>query len=160
MRDSSSSDLRSGECVSGGTRDKFFVYTVPSKKSVASVRLKVAQACHRETLRWEFEDLLKRINRILTGWANYFRHGVSKKIFASVDFYSWRRIWSWLKRKHGRLNVRALRRRFCDSRWDFIGNGVRLTGASAVTVERYRYRGSSIPTPWSQPQGLLRSPTG
>jgi hypothetical protein len=28
-------------------------------------------------------------------------------------------------------------------------NGVVFTGASSVTVTRYRYRGANIPTPWT-----------
>ena len=40
-------------------------------------------------------------------------------------------------------------RRFCDKGWRFAHNGVVFTGASSVTVTRYRYRGSNIPTPWT-----------
>jgi RNA-directed DNA polymerase len=47
-----------------------------------------------------------------------------------------------------------LRRRFCvRGTWRFAYNGVEFTGASSVPVTRYRYRGSTIPTPWApQPQ--------
>ena len=46
-----------------------------------------------------------------------------------------------------------MRRRFCDIGWRFACNGVVFTGASSVTVTRYRYRGSNIPTPWTpEPQ--------
>jgi hypothetical protein len=31
----------------------------------------------------------------------------------------------------------------------FAHNGAVFTGASSVTVKRYRYRGSKIPTPWT-----------
>jgi RNA-directed DNA polymerase len=42
-----------------------------------------------------------------------------------------------------------MRRRFCDAGWRFAHNGVVFTGASSVTVTRYRYRGGNIPTPWA-----------
>ena len=42
-----------------------------------------------------------------------------------------------------------MRRRFCDVGWRFAHNGVVFTGASSVTVTRYRYRGGNIPTPWT-----------
>jgi RNA-directed DNA polymerase len=42
-----------------------------------------------------------------------------------------------------------MRRRFCDQGWRFAHNGVVFTGASSVTVIRYRYRGSKIPSPWT-----------
>jgi RNA-directed DNA polymerase len=33
--------------------------------------------------------------------------------------------------------------------WRFAYNGAVFTGASRVTVTRYRYRGNTIPTPWT-----------
>ena len=58
--------------------------------------------------------------------------------------------WLRAKYKHGRhkIGMTELRRRFCDTGWRFAYNGVVLTGASSVPVTRYRYRGSTIPTPW------------
>ncbi len=45
--------------------------------------------------------------------------------------------------------MKELRRRFCDVGWRIAHNGVAFTGASSVTITRYRYRGSRIPTPWT-----------
>jgi RNA-directed DNA polymerase len=42
-----------------------------------------------------------------------------------------------------------IRRRFCDHGWRLAYDGAVLTGASSVTVTRYRYRGAQIPTPWT-----------
>ena len=58
----------------------------------------------------------------------------------------------WLRNKYAgknRLGMKELRRRFCDKGWRFAYNGVIFTGASSVSVKRYRYRGSTIPTPWT-----------
>ena len=130
--------------------NKSYVYTVPSKKSIVSVRSKIAHACYRSTLHWDLADLLTRLNQILAGWANYFRHGVSKRVFGSIDSYAWRRIWTWLKKKHGRMKIRNLKRSFCINGWQFSAGTTRFTGASTVTVTRYRYRGKNIPNPWNQ----------
>ena len=48
-----------------------------------------------------------------------------------------------------RIGMHELRRRFCDQGWRFAWKGVVFTGASSVAVTRYRYRGSTIPTPWN-----------
>jgi RNA-directed DNA polymerase len=85
---------------------------------------------------------------MLRGWANYFRHGASKATFNAVDSYAWERIASWLRRKH-RIGWPALKRRFCVNGWRFATDGVTFTGAASVTVNRYRYRGYHIPTPWT-----------
>ncbi len=42
-----------------------------------------------------------------------------------------------------------LRRRFCDRGWRFAWKGVVFTGGARVKVDRYRYRGYSIPIPWT-----------
>jgi RNA-directed DNA polymerase len=85
-----------------------------------------------------------------TGWANYFRYGVSKAVFSSVDSHAWERLMRWIRAKYAgrhRLGMNELRRRFCDQGWRFACNGAVFTGASSVTVKRYRYRGSKIPRP-------------
>ncbi|MFB8037841.1 group II intron maturase-specific domain-containing protein [Streptomyces sp. NPDC056004] len=96
------------------------------------------------------DELLASLNRTLRGWANYFRHGVSKAVFSTIDDHAWHRIVRWIFHKHSRLSWRELRRRFCrPGSWKLICDGVEFTGASSVKVIRYRYRGSNIPTPWT-----------
>ncbi|MEV1004881.1 hypothetical protein [Nonomuraea sp. NPDC050202] len=41
------------------------------------------------------------------------------------------------------------KRRLCDKGWRIAHQGVAFTGASSVKVERYRYRGGNIATPWT-----------
>jgi RNA-directed DNA polymerase len=41
------------------------------------------------------------------------------------------------------------RRRFYDHGWRIAHHGTAFTGASSVPVTRYRYRGSTIATPWT-----------
>ena len=126
------------------------VYTVPSRKAIQAVKDKISAKTYRSTRHMDPGVLIQSVNRTLAGWANYFRHGVSKHVFSAVDSHAWDRIMRWLRSKYSRLGMPELRRRFCvDGTWQFAANGVRLTGASAVPVTRYRYRGSSIPTPWA-----------
>lgn len=132
-----------------GTRNLRFVYTVPSEKAKASIRARTRWHTRRSTLHEDLDQLLCRVNRSLQGWANYFRHGVSKEVFSQVDYHAWRRIGTWIRRKHGRISWREVRRRFCDTGWRYAHNGVAFRGAASVAVTRYRYRGTRIPTPWT-----------
>ncbi len=94
--------------------------------------------------------MINSLNRMLEGWANYFRYAVSKAVFDHIDDHTWRRLVGWIHRKHKRIGWKELRRRFCrPGSWRIAHNGVALTGASRVAVIRYRYRGSTIPTPWT-----------
>jgi RNA-directed DNA polymerase len=55
-----------------------------------------------------------------------------------------------VRRMQTKLHLWAARdpgRRF--DGWRFAHNGVVFTGASSVSVSRYRYRGGNIPTPWT-----------
>jgi RNA-directed DNA polymerase len=98
------------------------------------------------------DEMLTGLNRLLAGWARYHRYGVSKATFNAIDSYTWSRLMRWLRNKYAgknRLGMKELRRRFCDKGWRFAYHGVIFTGASSVSVKRYRYRGSTIPTPWT-----------
>jgi RNA-directed DNA polymerase len=130
---------------------KRYVYTKPSRKSVQKIRDRVREKTYRSTRNTDLDELLVSLNRSLQGWANYFRHGVSKATFSSIDDHTWWRLIGWIRRKH-KIGWRQLRRRFCDRGWRIAHNGVVFTGASSVAVTRYRYRGANIPTPWTPAQ--------
>jgi RNA-directed DNA polymerase len=128
---------------------KFYVYTKPSTKAVASIKGRVKAMTYRNTLHHDPGYLMDYLGRVLRGWANYFRHGVSKRTFNAIDSYAWERITSWLRKKH-RIGWPELRRRFClPGTWRLAHDGQRFRGAATVTVTRYRYRGYRIPTPWT-----------
>jgi RNA-directed DNA polymerase len=145
-----------------GTQEHY-VYTRPSRKAAQAVRDKVSEKTYRATRNQDLASLLRDINETLAGWAGYYRHGASKDAFNAIDNHAWNRIMRWLRRKHqGRtgLGMPELRRRFClPGTWKFAASGVTFTGASAVKITRYRYRGTRIPTPWA-PQPATAAPGG
>jgi len=131
---------------------KYYVYTKPSRKAIQAIKDKVKARTYRSTRHKDLDELITSLNRSLAGWANYFRHGVPKATFSAIDAFTWGRLMRWIRAKHkGRtgLGMNELRRRFCDQGWRFAWKGVVFTGTSSVAVTRYRYRGSTIPTPWT-----------
>lgn len=129
--------------------NKWFVYTRPSKKAIASIKARVKTRTYRATLHQDPGDLMEYLGRVLRGWANYFRHGASKATFSAIDSYTWERITRWLRDKH-KIGWPEIRRRFClPGTWRLAVDGKRFRGAASVTVFRYRYRGYRIPTPWT-----------
>jgi RNA-directed DNA polymerase len=141
---------------------KHYVYTKPSRKAIQAVKDKVKAKTYRSTRHMAPDELITSLNRLLAGWANYFRYGVSKAVFNAIDSLAWGRIMRWLRHKYkrgrNRIGMPELRRRFCDQGWRFAWNGTAFTGASSVTVKRYRYRGTKIPTPWAPKPAA--TPTG
>jgi RNA-directed DNA polymerase len=131
---------------------KYCVYTKPSKKAIQSIKGKVNVKTYRSTRHMDLDEVILGVNRSLAGWANYFRHGASKATFSAIDSHTWSRLMRWTRAKYAGktgLSMKGLRRRFCDTGWRFAHNGVVFTGASSVAVTRYRYRGSTIATPWT-----------
>ena len=78
-----------------GRNGKRAVYTYPSKKALASILDAVRSLTRRGSHR-RLADLLRRLNPVLRGWCNYFRHGVSQRTFSYVDYFAFRRILGWL----------------------------------------------------------------
>ena len=132
-----------------GRTDKRAVYTYPSKKSLRSIMDKVRLLTRRRRHR-SLADLLRRLNPVLRGWCNYFRHGVSSRTFGYIDYFAFWRIIGWLKKRHVGLNMHTLVRRHLPG-WRIRDGGIEMFRPSGVNIERYRYRGAKIPTPWSTP---------
>jgi RNA-directed DNA polymerase len=126
---------------------KTAIYTYPSKKALASIMDKVRTLTRRASHR-TLADLLRRINPALRGWCTYFRHGVSARTFGYLDHYAFWRVVRWLRKRHLRLNMHTLVRRFLPG-WRIRSGGIELFRPTAFSIERYRYRGHHIPTPWT-----------
>ena len=126
---------------------KRVVYTWPSKKAFASVKAKVRTLTQGGTNQ-PLKVLLRRVNSVLRGWTNYFRHGASKATFRYLHQFAWRRVLIWLRHKHSRATWKWLRRRYLPRWWPTDGETIMFDPAT-VPVTRYRYRGNTIPTPWT-----------
>jgi RNA-directed DNA polymerase len=128
--------------------NRYYVYTYPSRKAVKAVTGKVKSVCRRMDTGQPLDALLIQLNWMLRGWCAYFRPGVSSATFKYLSAYTWARVIKWLRRKHRRITVKDLRRRFCGGGW-WPGTEERtLFDPAKVGTTRYRYRGTAIPTPW------------
>ncbi|PRZ28778.1 RNA-directed DNA polymerase [Antricoccus suffuscus] len=129
--------------------DKYYVYTFIAHTPVRELKRKI-RALTRRLSGQEFGVTLIRINQILRGWANYFRHAVAKRTFSGLAAIVWHRVARWVMHRH-RMSKKALRRRFHSQQgWKpLVLDGVALFDIASVTVTRYRWRGYRIPTPWT-----------
>lgn len=125
---------------------RLLIYSYPSKKSIQSIRRKL-KTVTKQITHLSVEGLLLRVSSIARGWAQYFRHGSSSHAYSQLRYYLWWRVWEWLKNKHPHTSRRALYAKYNASGW-LEYRGVRLYDPTTMTIQRYRYRGSKIPTPW------------
>jgi RNA-directed DNA polymerase len=95
-------------------------------------------------------SVLIRLNQVMRGWANYFRHAVCKHTLGKLANFAWWRVIRWLRTLH-HWRWKNVRKAFTtpDGRWKPItAGGVELFSMATVPVTRYRYRGSTIPSRW------------
>jgi RNA-directed DNA polymerase len=83
----------------------------PSKANIKSHLNKVREVIKgHKTI--EPSTLIKILNPILRGWANYHRHVVAKKSFAKNDAQIWTMLWQWARRRHPNKNARWVKERY------------------------------------------------
>jgi len=128
--------------------NKRHIYTYPSKKALASIKAKV-RAVSKQNTNQPLSKILGQINPKLRGWTNYHKHGAASATFGYLRHFSYWRVLHWLRRKHPRANWKKLRRLYLGNEWWPKEGKVTLFNPAEVPINRYRYRGTSIPKPWS-----------
>lgn len=121
----------------------------PAKSSIAAVKGKV-----RDILKAGASlpqgDLIRRLNPVIRGWANYYRHVVSKEVFADIDSAIWRTTWNWAKRRHPHRGRKWVRTRYFVRRDGrdrvFTDGSVTLFLMTSIPIQRHtKIRGDANP---------------
>lgn len=134
----------------GRFRGAYTSLEIPKEK-VRSLEHRVKRLTERSTTSQSLAALLRQLNPLLRGWANFYRHcyGASR-VFSRLDWYVWNRIWRWLRKKHPHSGARALYARFCRQastgrRQAWAEGGIELCFASRRRVARFRLGSMSTP---------------
>jgi RNA-directed DNA polymerase len=128
------------------------VYTFIADRPIRSLKAKIRALTNRNS-QHRPGTVLIRLNQIMRGWANYFRHAACKRTLDHLAHFVWWRVIRWLRALH-RWRWKDVRRRFTTTsgRWKPITlDGIELFNLASVPVSRYRYRGDRIPNPWTLP---------
>ena len=81
------------------------------KRKVLDIRYRIKQWTTRSTTAWSLEKLLRKINPILRGWANYYRFCAgAKTILSDLDWYVGDRIWRWMTKKYPKAGAHTILR--------------------------------------------------
>nr|WP_172689222.1 group II intron reverse transcriptase/maturase [Enterobacter cloacae]AQX35370.1 group II intron reverse transcriptase/maturase [Enterobacter cloacae] len=83
----------------------------PSGINVSRLLEKV-RATVRENPALTQEKLIKKLNPIIQGWADFHRHNVAKAAFARVDHEIWLALWRWCRRRHPQKGKRWIKNRY------------------------------------------------
>ena len=85
----------------------------PSKKNIRTFLRKVREIVRRNAGA-PAEALIRQLNPVIRGWANYHQHVVAKRTFSRVDNFIFRSIWRWSRRRHPRKGARWVKQRYFD----------------------------------------------
>ena len=96
----------------------------PSKGNIKKFLAKIREII-KDNKQATAGSLITKLNPIIKGWANYYRHVVSKKTFAAVDHAIFKAIWRWSLRRHGNKGKRWVKKKYFKSignrNWVFYG---------------------------------------
>ena len=88
-----------GRCYSLKT-GRAYLGTVPLRKRVKRVCETISELTGRDQTLLDQEIVVARLNRVITGWANYFCLGPVSKAYRAVDRHACQRLRQWLCAKH------------------------------------------------------------
>ena len=98
----------------------------PQKKKVLTFCKKIGETLKKMKARTQ-EDVIKVLNPLLRGFANYYRGVVSKETFSYISYRVWRYLWKWCCRRHPNKPKKWVANRYFGSykgnHWTFMCKG-------------------------------------
>ena len=128
------------------TFDGFIHLSKPSHNSIKQFKSKVSEICRRHHGH-NVDDLIKHLNLLIIGTANYWKPSVAKKIFSKMDHFIWGKVFQFLKRLHSNKPIKWIKERYFppyndgehSGNWVLTGpkEGNRLVKMSWTPIRRY-----------------------
>ncbi|MDE2608542.1 MAG: group II intron reverse transcriptase/maturase [Burkholderiales bacterium] len=118
----------------------------PSKKNAQAFYRKVAETISgNKTVRQE--DLIRLLNPMLRGWAQYHSPVVAKQAYSRMEYLIFQRLWRWAKRRHPNKNADWVKKKYFhtvgERNWVFAAPVVRKDGSKGM-LELYQVSGTAI----------------
>ena len=118
--------------------------TTPAKSNLKALREKIS-LCIKSALGSSQHALLLQLNPLIRGWANYYRHGASKRTFDRLDNDVQWQLWRWAKRRHPNKSAAWKRRKYFSAAGQPGLFSVRLNQAKSPSQVLALYRAASTP---------------
>ncbi|MDO9052592.1 MAG: group II intron reverse transcriptase/maturase [Gallionella sp.] len=130
----------------------------PAKKNVQTFLRKV-RGIIKESKTAKQENLVRKLNPVIKGWANYHQNQVAKETFGKVDNVIWKQLWQWACRRHPNKSAAWVKSKYfmCDGlrNWVFGTTAeddkgekkfVKLVIASDTPIKRHvKIKGAANP---------------
>ena len=111
----------------------------PSKEAVKRHLAELGKIVHDHKATPQ-EALIRHLNPVVRGWANYYRTVVSKRIFSHCDNRIYSQLRRWAQRRHPRKPRRWVAQRYWrmqpGAKWDFV---VKQNGEVTASLRHHRH---------------------
>lgn len=130
----------------------------PQKEKVLAFLKDIRQwlKSHRQV---KAEAVIDVLSPRIVGWANYYRHVVSKEVFSYVEHQIWKALWQWCRRRHPNKTLHWIADKYftmtAGNRWRFFARTKTDTGEtrtiylskiSKIPIRRHvKVKGSASP---------------
>ncbi len=123
----------------------------PSKESKVSILRKVKELLDSNKTA-KVETIIRTLNPLLRGWANYYSTVASKDAFSYCDYRIHEMLWQWVKRRHPNKSAKWMKAKyftrrgdrdwvFTDGKWDiFHMSSVRIIRHVKIQGNRSPFR--------------------
>lgn len=128
----------------------------PSKQNIKGIsgKLKDIIRSNKQTTQ---ENLIHLLNPVISGWANYYQHVISKRSFSLLDSKIWKMLWRWVRRRHRDKNTNWIKNKYFKLQgsryWHFKTNERTLIKMSDTPIRRH-HKIRSNANPFDQGQEL------
>ena len=83
----------------------------PNRQAIKDIKLKIKQVWSKYQAQ-DVKTIVARLNPIIRGWANYYKVGVSRKVFEGLDAWMYIRARRYAKRMHPKKNEDWRKKRY------------------------------------------------
>jgi RNA-directed DNA polymerase len=111
----------------------------PAKDSLKRIMTKIRETveAHKGVKQ---ESLIRLLNPVITGWANYYRYSVSSKTFGSADKLIFEKLWQWALRRHPKKGKYWVANKYFhkikNRNWTFAATPNRKKPESKIVLKR------------------------
>lgn len=105
--------------------DKGKLIIKPSHKSMSRMTKKISGVIKDNRAATQ-ETLIRRLNEVIVGWADYHHSTCAKRSFSTIDHRIWEMLWRWSKRRHPNKSKSWIVRRYWKThkgrKWTFMSD--------------------------------------
>jgi RNA-directed DNA polymerase len=121
-------------------KDKLLIK--PSKSGIISVKQKIKDIIIANKAA-KTDNLIAKLNPLIRGWGNYYRHVVSQHAFDKIDSAMWEMTWQWAKRRHPNKSLKWIKSKYFQRKgpknWVFRekNDKLELLSMSSIPIRRH-----------------------